>query len=97
MSQKEFKLYDYQQPLNNLEVEVGINLNPDNFQRTDGVKPILNPKKIKIDNIQEGIQLTQFFIKTYNLGSGDWGGGYLYLGGVNIGYISYNGKVWENL
>jgi hypothetical protein len=36
------------------------------------------------------------FTKQNDLGSGNWAGGDVYKDGVKIGWITYNGRFWEN-
>ena len=48
------------------------------------------------DTIDELVKLARTFIETNNLGSGNWNGGEIIntMTNVEVGWMSYNGRVW---
>ena len=50
----------------------------------------------KCDTIEECQKVVRDFIEENNLGGGNFTGGQVYEGNVKVGYISYNGRFWEN-
>ena len=70
--------------------------NPDHgqnpFRFLDGVES----KVVQVDTIEEAQAAVREYIAKHNLGSGNWAGGKVWnMSGVQVGYISYNGRFWE--
>ena len=47
------------------------------------------------NTIEDCQRIVRNYIEENNLGGGNWTGGKVYENGVQIGYISYNGRYWE--
>lgn len=52
-------------------------------------------KIIETDSIDECQRYVHNYIDAYDLGAGNWSGGYVFNDTKQIGYISYNGRYWE--
>lgn len=72
--------------------------NPDFRQDPD--KPLFGcepNKMVKVKTFKEASEACVRFIEENDLGSGNWAGGEIYDDkGKLIGYVSYNGRVWED-
>jgi hypothetical protein len=70
--------------------------NPDFRQTEDIGVPTL---KLPVHSLEEASQICQGYILEYELGGGNWTGGQVLDARTNeqVGYISYNGKIWTEL
>jgi hypothetical protein len=68
--------------------------NPDFRQDPD--RPI-SPQFIKaVANVSEASALCRSYIEHHDLGGGNWSGGQVYnKDGMQVAYVSYNGRVWD--
>ena len=55
----------------------------------------IEPSIAEASTIEECQSLVREYIEKNDLGGGNWTGGKVYENGVQIGYISYNGRYWE--
>lgn len=78
----------------NLEVELSSYVNPDDYQRKT-VRPEIKSKRVKVSSIDDAVKKCGEFIDKNHLGGGNWDGGNIYSDDKLIGYISYNGRVWD--
>jgi hypothetical protein len=46
------------------------------------------------DTIGQCSDVCRDYIEENDLGGGNWNGGYVYKGGEQVAYISYNGRIW---
>ncbi|ORJ61636.1 hypothetical protein B5V00_06155 [Geothermobacter hydrogeniphilus] len=70
--------------------------NPDHGQ----VSPQSPSRRVWVDSLDEASKSCREYINQWNLGSGNWTGeaGNVYLNGIKVASISYNGRIWsENL
>lgn len=73
--------------------------NPDHMENPND--NIVNGKIVQeeqklCNTIEECQMVARDYIKTNDLGSGNWNGGFVFDEYNNqVGYISYNGKYWE--
>lgn len=69
-------------------------INPDhNFHYNIKIKP----QKVKVKDLAEAREVCMEFLKTHELGCGNWSGGDVYdKENKFIAYISYNGRVWDS-
>lgn len=58
--------------------------------------PISNPEKFEADTIEEIRAKCQEYIYEWQLGGGNWSPPVIYRGRKKIGYISYNGRIWDS-
>jgi hypothetical protein len=50
---------------------------------------------MNVKSLQEASRKCREYITEYNLGSGNWAGGYVFKNNKQIARISYNGKIWK--
>lgn len=55
----------------------------------------IEAKTAQAETIEECQKLVRMYIEENNLGGGNWTGGKVFKDGVQVGYISYNGRYWE--
>ena len=69
--------------------------NPDHWQNPD--VPVWGvPNKVaQVDTLEEASQKCLDYIEEYDLGGGNWIGGYVQDGEKHIASISYNGRIWD--
>lgn len=78
------------------EVELGAEPNPDFDQNSHEGTVNIKKHRVRVKNMQEAKDKVVKFIMDNDLGSGNWVGGDIYQYGKKVGYISYNGRVWDN-
>ena len=78
------------------EVELGAEPNPD-FDRSSHEGTVnIKKHRVKVKSMSEARDKVVKFIMDNDLGSGNWVGGDIYQYGKKVGYISYNGRIWDN-
>jgi len=78
-----------------IEVALGAEPNPDYDRGSHEGTVSIDTYRVKAKDIQEARDKVVAFIDENDLGSGNFNGGELYSDGKQIGYISYNGRVWD--
>lgn len=51
--------------------------------------------KAQIDSFKEAREQCLGYIFRNQLGAGNWAGGKIFKDGVQVAFVSYNGRVWE--
>lgn len=78
------------------EVELEALPNPD-FDRNSHEGTVRVKKHmVKVDSPEQASDVVRRFIDEHDLGSGNWSGGNLHMNGKKVGYVSYNGRLWNN-
>ena len=49
---------------------------------------------VEVESYEHASRVCREYIRRYNLGGGNWTGGALRQGGVDVARVSYNGRVW---
>jgi len=49
-----------------------------------------------VKSYAEASSVCQAYIRKYDLGGGNWAGGDIWIGAKHVGYVSFNGRVWES-
>lgn len=49
----------------------------------------------EVDSYRQASKVSRKYIHKYNLGGGNWTGGQLFKNGIQVAYVSYNGRVWS--
>lgn len=80
---------------NGIEVTLGAEPNPDYDKGSHEGTISIGTHRVKVKDIEEARNKVRTFIDENDLGSGNFNGGELYSDGKKIGYISYNGRVWD--
>lgn len=86
-----------------LFVGLGSDIDPNRFSQYSNNQKLEELQKpcgviyFEVNNLLEAKNITQKFIKDFNLGGSNWVGGRV-IDEVNnfIAYISYNGRIWES-
>jgi hypothetical protein len=72
----------------------------ESFSRNVRMDELERPKGLvyfEVDSLKEASNLTQKFIKEFNLGASNWIGGVVLDSSMKfVANISYNGRVWDN-
>lgn len=79
-----------------MKVELKSVGNPDFGQ--DPNRPMYGCEKnqtVEVKSLKDAQERCLEFIKENDLGGGNWAGGRIKLNGKLIGYVSYNGRVWD--
>jgi len=80
--------------LEDLEVELGAEPNPNHSLRSHEGTVKIKTHKVKIKTLAEAQNKVRAFIEENDLGSGNFTGGDLFSHGKKIGRVSYNGRLW---
>jgi SAM-dependent methyltransferase len=90
----------YRSTLQNLtddyEVELAAEPNPDYDRGSHEGTIRIKKHRVRVTSLEEARDKVVQFIQNNDLGSGNWSGGDLYQNGKKVGYVSYNGRVWNN-
>jgi len=57
--------------------------------------PISEPCVVAADTLRDLVLLGEAYIRTWDLGGGNWANPEIKDGGKVIGFMSYNGRVWK--
>jgi hypothetical protein len=69
--------------------------NPDFGQNPNKPMPGAKLKFVEVDSYKEASEVCRSWIGEHKLGGGNWCGGQLTRHGVEVGHVSYNGRVWD--
>jgi hypothetical protein len=78
---------------NKLTVDVGSMPNYDFAPGERG--PKIKIKRVKVRNLDEAGSVCREFIRDHDLGGGNWIGGTIRDRHGVVGYVSYNGRLWD--
>ena len=78
------------------EVELSAVPNPDYADEDDRGSINIKKSRKKVSDVEEARRVVREFIEENDLGSGNWPNGGVYKNGKKIGYISYNGRFWDD-
>jgi hypothetical protein len=81
--------------MEDLEVELGAEPNPDNSYKSHSGSVKIKTHKVKVKSLTEAQNKVREFIEKNDLGAGNFTGGDLFSHGKKIGRVSYNGRVWN--
>jgi hypothetical protein len=71
--------------------------NPDFRQNPNKNLNGIENKLVKVEDLQDASSISCKYIEDNDLGSGNWSGGFVYnTEGIQVAYISYNGRIWES-
>ncbi len=69
--------------------------NPDYGQNAEQNLPGVATEKKGVDSLNAASEACLAYIAANNLGSGNWSGGAVVEGGVQVARISHNGRIWS--
>ena len=79
-----------------MQVEMKASPNPDYDAPDDRATIRIKAFRHTVDSFKDASRAVRHFIKTNELGSGNWTGGRIFGdGGKIVGRVSYNGRVWN--
>lgn len=79
-----------------LKVKLSSCGNPDFRQDPD--KPLYgcpDEAYVEVATLKGASLMCLEYISKFELGGGNWDGGQIYIGRIQIGRVSYNGRVWD--
>ena len=56
--------------------------------------PGVRAKRVKVPSFAWASKVRRAYIQLHELGAGNWNGGQVYEGNVQVAQVSYNGRVW---
>lgn len=65
--------------------------NPDYNQYAD----VAPAGSLVVESLEQAVIAAEHYRDTCDLGGGNWAGGFITKGGFLVGYISYNGSLWQ--
>ena len=74
-----------------MKIQLSARANLDFNQAPLGIKS----RWVEVKSLKEASEVAQTFLRVNGLGSGNWTGGQVKVGGKVVARISYNGRAWE--